>query len=331
MKTILILLALLTFPITDTIFGQESTTVKLLPTDDAFVVTDHNDPNDIRGFGDLHTGDEDFLKIWYAWNTTERNEKINSGIYLKFDISDLEASEIQNAQLKLKPYIIMVEADREILIIMVPDNDWTESNLAYNTRPFTEATVIDSVKITKTDEWYNWDVTSIVKDNAGDEVSFGLVIETLFLNTEEQIVFYSKEAEDSSDSPYLEITYTGTLAPTINTADFESGDVRFPIIVGGLVAAVIGVGILFYLIKQNKKSRVELVEYISEPKVTRIKQRLSFVDPTKGPKHYIKRYLNEPKYKEWFDRKYPNYKIYKAIGISEIEYLKIRNELEQSE
>jgi len=55
------------------------------------------------------------------------------------------------------------------------------------------------------------------------------------------------------------------------------------------------------------------------------------VDPTKGPKHYIKRYLNEPKYKEWFDRNHPNYKIYKAIGISEIEYLKIRNELEQSE
>jgi len=67
-------------------------------------------------------------------------------------------------------------------------------------------------------------------------------------------------------------------------------------------------------------------------KITKLKkQRLSFVDPTKGPKHYIKRYLNEPKCKEWFDRNFPNYKIYKAIGISEIEYLKIRNELEQSE
>ena len=44
----------------------------------------------------------------------------------------------------------------------------------------------------------------------------------------------------------------------------------------------------------------------------------SFVDQSKNPQHYIDRYNNEPKYKEWFDENYPQYSsIYQAVGLEE--------------
>jgi len=56
-------------------------------------------------------------------------------------------------------------------------------------------------------------------------------------------------------------------------------------------------------------------------------KKLPFVNPEKSPTHYVKRYLREPKYKEWFDRNYPDYTIYEGIGISKDEYEKIAQEI----
>ncbi len=54
---------------------------------------------------------------------------------------------------------------------------------------------------------------------------------------------------------------------------------------------------------------------------------LGFVNPEKGPKHYIRRYLNESEYRDWFHRNYPDYTIYRGIGISEDEFRSIVDEL----
>jgi YVTN family beta-propeller protein len=61
------------------------------------------------------------------------------------------------------------------------------------------------------------------------------------------------------------------------------------------------------------------------------KETLSFVDPTKDPKTYVERYVDEPSYKEWFDSNYPDYTIYEGIGITEDEYLAIVETLDASE
>jgi len=45
------------------------------------------------------------------------------------------------------------------------------------------------------------------------------------------------------------------------------------------------------------------------------KSTLDFVDPNKDPQYYIERYYNEPNYKEWFDRYYPDYTIEEAVGL----------------
>jgi len=46
-----------------------------------------------------------------------------------------------------------------------------------------------------------------------------------------------------------------------------------------------------------------------------------FVDTTKDPSYYVKRYVTEPDYKDWFERNYPDYTFYEAIDISESEFL----------
>lgn len=65
-----------------------------------------------------------------------------------------------------------------------------------------------------------------------------------------------------------------------------------------------------YLIENN----IIVILNLPEPKPIP-----SFVDPQQDPKYYIQRYTNEPSYKDWFDRNYPDYTIYEAVGLAEPE------------
>ncbi len=71
----------------------------------------------------------------------------------------------------------------------------------------------------------------------------------------------------------------------------------------------------------EEKSKFSIVDPES------VMKPLGFVDPEKDPSHYVKRYLTEPKYKEWFDRNFPTYTIYDAIGITFAEYQEIESQL----
>jgi hypothetical protein len=66
---------------------------------------------------------------------------------------------------------------------------------------------------------------------------------------------------------------------------------------------------------------------VTEEDRTDIKQTLDFVDENKDPYDYLKRYLKEPKYKDWFNRNYPDHTIYDAVGLSISDYLTIKREL----
>ena len=52
-----------------------------------------------------------------------------------------------------------------------------------------------------------------------------------------------------------------------------------------------------------------------------------FVDPNKDPRSYIKRYILEEKYRDWFDRNYPDNTIYNAVGLNEWDYNEIKKKL----
>ena len=61
-----------------------------------------------------------------------------------------------------------------------------------------------------------------------------------------------------------------------------------------------------------------------QPEVKKIPR---FVDPNKDPNDYLKRYIKESKYKDWFNRNYPNYTIYEAVGLTASDYVKIKREV----
>jgi len=58
-----------------------------------------------------------------------------------------------------------------------------------------------------------------------------------------------------------------------------------------------------------------------------------FVDPNKDPRSYLRRYIAEQTYKDWFDRNYPDYTIYEAVGLEESDFqeMKKRYSPEQEE
>jgi len=58
-----------------------------------------------------------------------------------------------------------------------------------------------------------------------------------------------------------------------------------------------------------------------------VKKTLNFVDDKKDPHEYIRRYLMESKYKDWFNRNYHNHTIYDAVGLSMSDYLSMKREL----
>ena len=60
---------------------------------------------------------------------------------------------------------------------------------------------------------------------------------------------------------------------------------------------------------------------------SRDKKTEDFVDPNKDPHSYIKRYILEEKYREWFDRNYPDNTIYNAVGLNEWDYNEMKKKL----
>ena len=78
-------------------------------------------------------------------------------------------------------------------------------------------------------------------------------------------------------------------------------------------------------IKPNvvEETEPEIIEEVD----TSVKNTLDFVDPKKDPYEYLKRYIKESKYKDWFNHNYPNHTIYDAVGLSISDYLSIKREL----
>ena len=60
---------------------------------------------------------------------------------------------------------------------------------------------------------------------------------------------------------------------------------------------------------------------------SRDKKTEDFVDPDKDPYSYLKRYILEENYKDWFDRNYPDNTIYGAVGLNEWDYNEMKKKL----
>jgi len=91
---------------------------------------------------------------------------------------------------------------------------------------------------------------------------------------------------------------------------------------------------------KNKKNKYES-EIVNEteenivketkPEINKVsvntKKTLNFVNEQKDPHEYIRRYLMESNYRDWFNRNYPNHTIYDAVGLSISDYLNMKRKL----
>ena len=88
-----------------------------------------------------------------------------------------------------------------------------------------------------------------------------------------------------------------------------------------------------YLDKIKKKTEkiqpeIEIEDTATNNEIqSEVKKIPRFVDPNKDPNDYLKRYINESKYKDWFNWNYPNYTIYEAVGLTASDYIKIKREV----
>lgn len=65
---------------------------------------------------------------------------------------------------------------------------------------------------------------------------------------------------------------------------------------------------------QTNPTMNENIKKIDVQETNPITKVVDFVDSSKDPQHYVERYYNEPSYKSWFDRNYPELTIEEAVN-----------------
>ena len=81
-------------------------------------------------------------------------------------------------------------------------------------------------------------------------------------------------------------------------------------------------------VEQKPTRKITPDTKITEEKINHEEKKiLDFVDSDKDPYDYLKRYIKETKYKDWFNRNYPNQTIYDAVGLSAADYIKMKRKL----
>jgi|GEM_PF-5037271 len=229
--------------------------VELTSADDAYVVSDLNDPADRAGLQNLNTGELEFMKIWYAWNVTQSGkEKIVSLGYMKYDLSKIKAEFIESAKLQMYANIAnLTGAARAVDVYHAPNNNWDENALIYSTASAFIPTSNSSAVISKAGKYYTWDLTELVKKNAGSELSLVIALRTMYENSEEQVIFYSKDAKDKSKVPTLLIDYSGSIPDElVKLSTDDSNDTGMMLY--GLIAAASGAGAFGFFMYNRQRN-----------------------------------------------------------------------------
>jgi hypothetical protein len=232
-----------------------SQVIELTSVDDAYVVSDLNDPADRAGLQNLNTGELEFMKIWYAWNVTQSGkEKIVSLGYMKYDLSKIKAEFIESAKLQMYANIAnLTGAARAVDVYLAPNNNWDEGALTYSTASAFMPTSNSSAVVSKAGKYYTWDLTELVKKNAGSELSLVIALRTMYENSEEQVIFYSKDAKDKSKVPTLLIDYSGSIPDELaKLSTDDSNDTGMMLY--GLIAAASGAGAFGFFMYNRQRN-----------------------------------------------------------------------------
>ncbi len=166
--------------------GASGSTMKIYPSDDAFVRSRHSSTN---------YGERADLRAGYNTNYgTDRS-------YLKFDLSSLQGDTINSAVFSIDT--VFYQNNPTINLYSVSNNNWDESTITWSNKPSYDS-LIDSETISSPDR-IEFDVTSGIE---GNEFSFVMIEQGE--NTDAQ--FYSKDLNTGMEGdevfwPYLEVEY----------------------------------------------------------------------------------------------------------------------------
>ena len=192
----------------------------LRPIDDAYVISNINDPNDSANLRKTNYGDLEFLKLWYAWNVTESNEKVISYGNLKVDLSEIEP-DFSHATLCMVAARLHINQNHiAVSVHPIDDDNWNEDELVYNNKPIFGAEPLSTVKVSETTKRFGWDVTDFAKENIGSEMSLAIFLENLKEGYEEQAVFVSTEG--GLFAPTLEFRYSGYIETGLSCYDLTN-------------------------------------------------------------------------------------------------------------
>ena len=163
---------------------------------------------DLQGFEEIrnvNTGNFNFTKIWYAYNSTGTGDLLASLGYLKFDLLELNPANVVDAQLKMYNSLVTTSGAEKIISVFVVDNStWSETNLTFDNKP----EFVNKITIAQIDDannWISWNVTDAIKESDSSELTLSIVYDIFRVGHEEQTIFNSKEAIENQ--PYIEIVY----------------------------------------------------------------------------------------------------------------------------
>jgi len=179
----------------------------LHPTDDAFVIVNPDDPDDLDKLQTVNTGNDSFLEIWSPHIISPGENNLESIIYLKFDLRDFDESDIGIASLRIFPKILNFEITEEIELFYSPNNNWNESEITYMNRPSLDTKSIITIEVTPIQTWQLFDITELIKKNMDSEMTLALKFKGKQSNQERSLAYHSKESLDASIMPRLDITF----------------------------------------------------------------------------------------------------------------------------
>ena len=135
-------------------------------------------------------------------------------------------------------------------------------------------------------------------------------------STEPEKKSESKKIEITSEKPTIEEKFIEHIE-TDRTQSKKSGKGKIiAIIIGVMVIIVIGGGAVYMgggLDLSSSNTEIERLTCQDEILLVSSTKVPNFPTPGKDLQHYLDRYENEPKYKEWFDKNFPGQTIKEAV------------------
>ncbi len=169
--------------------GGNASTDVLNPTDDTF----------IRGgtYADNNYGNSTTIHIKKGGS-----DKYTRYGYLKFDVSGVDAAQLQSATFRIK---VSSNSNGSVAqeLLLAPSDNWTESGLTWNNNQF-GGTSLSNFTAVAAGQWAEIDITSAVQGEAAGDGTVSLAI---ISDNNKYIRYHTKES--SGNAPELVLTYGG--------------------------------------------------------------------------------------------------------------------------